>query len=74
MLIVLAIAALIATCGAATSRSAGSGTSSTPPCGVVVDAFNWVVDAAKAVFEWIADHWPLLLAILTGPDRRGGRC
>ena len=33
----------------------------------VKDAFMWIVDAAKVVFEWVKDHWPLLLAILTGP-------
>jgi phage-related protein len=30
-------------------------------------AFGWVIDIAKEVFEWIKDHWPLLLAIITGP-------
>lgn len=33
----------------------------------VVDAFNWVKDAAMTAFNWIKDNWPLLLAILTGP-------
>jgi hypothetical protein len=33
----------------------------------VVAAFNKVKDVAVAVFNWIADNWPLLLAILTGP-------
>jgi hypothetical protein len=33
----------------------------------VVAAFNLVKDAAVAVFRWVADNWPLLLAILTGP-------
>ena len=32
-----------------------------------VVAFNWVLDAGKAVFNWIRSNWPLLLAILTGP-------
>jgi hypothetical protein len=30
-------------------------------------AFGWITDAAKAVFDWVSDHWPLLLAIITGP-------
>jgi phage-related protein len=30
-------------------------------------AFDFVWDIAKAVFEWIKDNWPLLLAIITGP-------
>ncbi len=33
----------------------------------VATAFGWITDAAKAVFSWIQDNWPLLLAILTGP-------
>jgi phage-related protein len=34
---------------------------------VISAAFGFIMDAAKAVFDWIKDHWPLLLAILTGP-------
>jgi hypothetical protein len=30
-------------------------------------AIGWVVNAAKAVFNWVKSNWPLLLAILTGP-------
>jgi hypothetical protein len=30
-------------------------------------AIGWVVNAAKAVFNWVKANWPLLLAILTGP-------
>jgi len=30
-------------------------------------AFGWLRDAAKRVFDWISDNWPLLVAILTGP-------
>ncbi|MBP2323589.1 inorganic pyrophosphatase [Kibdelosporangium banguiense] len=33
----------------------------------VAAAINWVVNAAKAVFNWVKANWPLLLAILTGP-------
>ena len=30
-------------------------------------AFGWIMDAAKAVWKWVSDNWPLLLAIITGP-------
>jgi hypothetical protein len=30
-------------------------------------AIGWVVDAAKAVFNWVKANWPLLLVIITGP-------
>lgn len=33
----------------------------------IVDAFEWVVDAARKVYDWIKQNWPLLLAIITGP-------
>lgn len=33
----------------------------------VVDHFDLVTGAARAVIDFIRDHWPLLLAILTGP-------
>jgi hypothetical protein len=33
----------------------------------VVKAFDILKDAAMAVFNWIKQNWPLLLAILTGP-------
>jgi TP901 family phage tail tape measure protein len=32
-----------------------------------VDAFHWIVQAGKDAFGWIKDHWPLVLAVLTGP-------
>lgn len=34
---------------------------------VVTGAFNAVKDTAMDVYTWIRDHWPLLLAIITGP-------
>jgi phage-related protein len=34
---------------------------------IVTAAFDAVKGAALAAFGWIKDHWPLLLAILTGP-------
>jgi hypothetical protein len=33
----------------------------------VTIAINWVKDTALAVFNWVKDNWPLLLAILVGP-------
>jgi hypothetical protein len=34
----------------------------------IVAAFDWIVDAAKAVVGWIKSHWKLLLlAVLLGP-------
>lgn len=33
----------------------------------VTDAWNWIWERGKAVFNWIRDNWPLLLAIITGP-------
>jgi len=30
-------------------------------------AFGWLVDAGKVVIGWVKEHWPLLLALLTGP-------
>lgn len=35
--------------------------------GATADAFQWLWDKIMAVFNWIKDHWPLLLAIITGP-------
>lgn len=34
---------------------------------IVTAAFNAVLGAVQAVWHWIADNWPLLLAIITGP-------
>jgi phage-related minor tail protein len=34
---------------------------------IVTGAFDKVKQIAEAVFGWIRDNWPLLLAILTGP-------
>jgi phage-related protein len=33
----------------------------------VGDAFTWMWNAAKDVFNWLKENWPLVLAILTGP-------
>jgi TP901 family phage tail tape measure protein len=32
-----------------------------------VDAFHFVVSAGEEAFGWVKSHWPLILAILTGP-------
>jgi phage-related protein len=34
---------------------------------IVTGAFNAVWSAIKFVFDWVKDHWPLLLGILLGP-------
>ncbi len=34
---------------------------------IVTTAFNAVKGAAQAAWEWVKEHWPLLLGILTGP-------
>lgn len=33
----------------------------------IVSAFQWLWDKIQAVFGWVRDNWPLLLAIITGP-------
>lgn len=33
----------------------------------IVAAFNFLKDAAAAVFNWVSANWPILLVILTGP-------
>jgi hypothetical protein len=33
----------------------------------VTTAFDFIVTAAQAVWTWVSQNWPLLLAILTGP-------
>jgi phage-related protein len=34
---------------------------------VATAAFNFIIDAAKKVWDWISNNWPLLLGIITGP-------
>jgi len=34
---------------------------------IAVAVFRRIVEAVQAVYGWIREHWPLLLAILTGP-------
>ncbi len=34
---------------------------------VIKKSFEFILDAVMAVYDWIKDHWKLLLAILTGP-------
>jgi phage-related protein len=33
----------------------------------IATAFGYVIDTAKAVFDWVMNNWPLLLAALGGP-------
>lgn len=60
MLVVLAIAGLIAAVVLAYKHFAGFRD-------LVKRVFADVTGAAKAAVDWIRGHWPLLLAILTGP-------
>ncbi len=34
---------------------------------IVDAAFRFILDIITGVWNWVSDHWPLLLAILTGP-------
>lgn len=34
---------------------------------IAKEAFGWVLNAAREVFDWIRSHWPLILGILMGP-------
>lgn len=34
---------------------------------IAVAAFHWIVNAAKDVWKWIKNHWPLLAGILLAP-------
>lgn len=67
ILVVLAIAALIGALVLAYMKVGWFRDFVDASFDAVVAAFNWIKDAAKAVFEWVSDHWPLLLAILLGP-------
>ena len=60
LLIVLAVVALIAVFVLAYTHSETFRQ-------IVSTAFNFVWGVIQAVWHWVADNWPLLLAILTGP-------
>ena len=38
----------------------------------ISDAIDWVIDAAKAVFKWVTDNWPLLAQIFVAIFVPGG--
>jgi len=67
MLVVLAIAALVAAVIIAYQKVGWFRAFVDGAMRGIVTAFGWIRDAAAAVFTWISQHWPLLLAILTGP-------
>jgi hypothetical protein len=67
VLVVLAIAALIAGIIIAYQKVDWFRNLCDTAFRAVATAFGWITDAAAAVFNWISDHWPLLLAIITGP-------
>lgn len=66
-LIILGIVALIAAIVLVIAHFTSFGAVWSAVSGAAVTAFYAVVGAAQAVFGWIANNWPLLLAILTGP-------
>lgn len=39
----------------------------TEAAGEVVNAAKWLLDKLSEVFNWIADNWPLIVGMLTGP-------
>jgi len=59
-LLILAIVALIAIVAVLWNRFAGFRN-------VVTAVFRDVLGAIRAVWDWVAGHWPLLLTILLGP-------
>lgn len=67
MLVVLAIAALVGAVILAYTKVGWFRAFVDASMRGVVTAFGWIRDAAVAVFQWISGHWPLLLAIITGP-------
>jgi len=67
MLVVAAIAALVAAVVLAYQKVGWFRDFVDASWDAVVAAFNMLRDAAVAVFNWIRNNWPLLLAILTGP-------
>jgi phage-related protein len=67
MLVVLALAALVAAVILAYTHCDRFRAIVDAMGRVAVAAFGAVVNGASAAFGWISAHWPLLLAILTGP-------
>jgi hypothetical protein len=67
MLVVLAIAALVAAVIIAYNKVGWFRDFVDASWDAVVAAFNVLKNAAVAVFDWIKNNWPLLLAIITGP-------
>ena len=67
LLVVVAIAALIAAVILAYQRVGWFRAAVDAAMKGIVIAFNWLRNAAVAVFNWLKTNWPLLLAIITGP-------
>lgn len=66
-LIVLAIAAVIAIIVLIATKTTWFQTAWKAAMAGMTAAINWIKDAAGVVWNWIKEHWPLLLAIITGP-------
>lgn len=67
VLVVAAIAALIAIMVVAYMKVGWFRDGVQAAMSGAVAAFNWMVGAAKTVFNWIKGNWPLLVGILGGP-------
>jgi Flp pilus assembly pilin Flp len=67
MLIVIAIVALIAIIVVAYMKIGWFRDGVQAAWDGVKAAFDMMWNVVQAVFNWIKDHWPLLLAIITGP-------
>lgn len=66
-LIVLAIAALVAGFIVAYRNSETFRNIVDGALRAVAGAFKFLIDGAKAVFDWLSQHWKLVATIITGP-------
>jgi hypothetical protein len=66
-LVVLAIVALIAIVVIIATKTRWFQELWHAAMGAMSAAVHWIVTAAAAVFSWLGSHWPLILAIITGP-------
>jgi len=67
MLVVIAIAALVAAVVLAYMKVGWFRDAVDKAFRAVATAFGFVTTAAKKVFDWLKQNWPLILAVLTGP-------
>ena len=67
MIVVLAVVALIAIIILAYAKVTWFRDAVNDMGRIAKAGFDAILNAASAVFTWVSAHWPLLLAILTGP-------